>query len=156
MIPAEPVDVAQRKIRRSMDMNAPQLSPPTPTLWDVTGTLARLGGDPSLLYEVVKIFVDQAPHHLQVLRLALAQGDAEAVERTAHSLKGELGYLGVSRASQRARELEELGGKHELEKAAEIFMAFDREISALLESMRDSRDELSRAASSGKKPGRKQ
>ena len=137
-------------------MNAPELSPPTQRLWDITGTLERLGGDESLLYEVVKIFVDQAPHHLQVLRLALAQGDAEAVERTAHSLKGELGYLGVSGASQKARELEEMGGKQSLEKAAGAFMAFDQEMSALLESMRDSRDELSRAASSGKKPGRKQ
>src|SRR6267154_4157486 len=131
-----------------MDVNAPELSPPTQRLWDITGTLERLGGDESLLYGVVKIFVDQAPQHLEILRLALAQGDAEAVERTAHSLKGELGYLGVSGAAQKARELEEMGGNHDLEKATETFIGFRQEISALLESMRDARDKLSRAASS--------
>ena len=124
---------------------------PIQSLWDAAGTLKRLGGDANLLHEVVEIFVDQAPRQLQVLRLALEQGDAEAVERTAHSLKGELGYLGVSGVSQKARELEEMGGKRDLEKAAGTFMVFDQEISALLESMLGARAEISRAVSTGEK-----
>ena len=131
-------------------MKPHQPSPPIQSLWDATGTLERLGGDEKLLREVVRIFVDQTPGHLQILRLALAHGDAAAVEKTAHSLKGELGYLGVSGASQKARELEEMAGKQSLEKAAGTFMAFDQEISALLESMRGARDEL-RVASPAEK-----
>lgn len=130
-------------------MKPQESSPPIQSLWDVNGTLERLGGDEKLLDQVVKIFVDQAPRHLRELRLALAQGDTETVERTAHRLKGELGYLGVSGMSQKAGELEEMGEKHDLKKAAGAFPVFEQEITALLESMRGAGDRIARAASSG-------
>jgi hypothetical protein len=57
----------------------------------------------------VDIFLEEAPKHLAALRLAVAHGIAETVETTAHSLKGELGYMGLPEISQRASEIEEGG-----------------------------------------------
>jgi HPt (histidine-containing phosphotransfer) domain-containing protein len=103
--------------------------------WDLRQTLHRLGGDEKLLYEVLDIFIAQAPQHVDTLRRALAQGDAEAVQRTAHSMKGELGYLGMVKVLEHARKLEELGRKSELEEAARVFVCFEPEIAAIVEAM---------------------
>ena len=124
-------------------------SPRNPVNLDFGPMLKRLGGDEELLDEVIEIFVDQAPKHLDTLRRALSQGDTELVERTAHSIKGELGYLGIATVSQKARELEELGRKHQLEQAARLFTSFETEISDIVAAMRAAKPGSSLAASSG-------
>ena len=117
--------------------------------FDLRKILDRLGGEETLLHEVIEIFIDQAPKHIDTLRGALAQGNAEAVEKTAHCMKGELAYLGISEVSQKARELEELGRKHDLEPASRIFASFETDISAIVAAMRRANSGNSLAASSG-------
>lgn len=116
---------------------------------DFRQILDRLGGDEQLLRDVIEIFIEEAPKHVDTLRRALAQGDAEAVEKTAHSMKGELGYLGISVVSEKARELEELGRKHDLEQASQIFTSFETEIFAIVAAMRRANSGNSLAASAG-------
>jgi CheY-like chemotaxis protein len=115
---------------------------------DFKQMLERLGSDETLLYEVIDIFVDQAPKHLEALRRAIAQGDAESVERTAHSMKGELGYLGIAEVTQMARELEELGRTHTLEQAAKVFVSLEPEINDMVSAMRKAKSAKVLAASS--------
>ena len=105
--------------------------------WDVSETLQRLGGDVSLLGEVVQIFLVETPRKLNELREAIAEPAPATVERTAHSLKGELGYLGITGASQRARELEEMGRKNDLQTAPAVFAALEAELVQVLASMRN-------------------
>jgi two-component system sensor histidine kinase/response regulator len=105
--------------------------------WDAAQTLERLGDDENLLHEVVEIFLEEGPKQLTSLRHALAEGNATDIEMTAHSLKGELGYLGVFEASQKAGELEEMGRKHDLQHSAKVFATFKLEISLVLMSMRE-------------------
>src|SRR5206468_10491038 len=45
---------------------------------------------------------------LQKRREAIADADPDAVMGAAHSIKGELGYLGAAQATQAARELEDM------------------------------------------------
>jgi CheY-like chemotaxis protein len=104
--------------------------------WDIAQTLETLGGDEKLLYEVVEIFLEEGPKQITSLRRAIADGNAADIERTAHSLKGELGYLGISTVSQKAGELEEMGRSRDLQQSAEAFAVFDTEIIAILNSMR--------------------
>jgi signal transduction histidine kinase/CheY-like chemotaxis protein/HPt (histidine-containing phosphotransfer) domain-containing protein len=122
---------------------------PPPATPDLGQMLERLGGDESLLQEVLGIFLEQTPKLLETLRTALARGDAEAIERTAHSMKGELGYLGAQAVSQKARKLEELGRSRNLESASQIFASFEADILAIVEAIRRQKSEKSRAASSG-------
>jgi two-component system sensor histidine kinase/response regulator len=104
--------------------------------WDIAQTLERLGGDEKLLHEVVEIFLEEGPKQMTTLRHAIAEGNVVDIEKTAHSLKGELGYLGVSEVSKKAHELEEMGRKHNLQHTAEVFSAFEAGISGVLASMR--------------------
>ena len=60
----------------------------------------------------------------------------EAIERVAHTLKGELGYLGISEVSRKAREMEEFGQKSDVRLAASLYATFEPELCELLISMR--------------------
>jgi CheY-like chemotaxis protein len=105
-------------------------------VWNSAQALERLGGDVALLQEIADIFLLEGPKHLASLRRAIVEGDAAAIEMTAHTLKGELGYLGISEVSQKACELEEMGRRRDLEHTAEAFTAFEADIVAILSSMR--------------------
>jgi HPt (histidine-containing phosphotransfer) domain-containing protein len=103
--------------------------------WNPAHTLERLGGDEKLLHEVMEIFREEAPKHLAGLREAIAQQDAGTAERLAHSLQGELGYLGVAELSRGARELEEKGRTSDFQGALSIFPPFEAAMARLLASM---------------------
>jgi two-component system, sensor histidine kinase and response regulator len=105
--------------------------------WNRTEALERLGGDEDLLRELCQIFLEESPKTLRNLRQALAEGDASAVMRAAHRLKGEVGYLGAGVASQAARKLEDMGRENKLTGAPETMIVLEREISGLHFAMKD-------------------
>ncbi len=114
----------------------PRTVPTIPTIhWNPSHVLEQLGGDEQLFQEVIGILVSQAPKQIADLRAGIAQGNAEAVERSAHSLKGELGYFGVSGILQKARELEESARKHNLERAAQVFPSFENDLFLFIASI---------------------
>jgi len=106
------------------------------TSWDPVHALAKMDGDESLLRELVQIFLDEAPKQLATLQRAIETGDLDAIERTAHSLKGELSCLGLADAAHKARDLERMGQDLTLQPAAELFPAFAKEMSAASAAMR--------------------
>ena len=89
------------------------------------------------LINLCQIFLEESPKTLRNLRQALAEGDAGAVMRAAHSLKGEVGYLGAGVASQAARKLEDMARENKLTGAPETMTVLEREISALYFAMKD-------------------
>ena len=103
--------------------------------WNPVQTLERLGGDQELLQEVLEIFREEAPKHLAGLREAITQQDAESIERIAHSLQGELGYLGIAELSHGARELEARGRTSDFQGALSLFPPFEAAMARLLGSM---------------------
>jgi two-component system sensor histidine kinase/response regulator len=107
--------------------------------WDVAEALKQLGGDEPLLHEVVLIFLEEIPGRMTRLRAAIDEGDGEAIEKEAHTLNGELGYLAVSNLCLMARELEQLGRENDLENAASLFESFEIRMTAVLASMRDTK-----------------
>ena len=104
--------------------------------WDAAQVVEKLGGNEELFHELLAIFLDEAPKNLERLRQAISQGDAEAVANIAHSFKGELGYFGISGIGECARQLEELGRRHDLGGAAELSSAIETGILTVLNSMR--------------------
>jgi two-component system, sensor histidine kinase and response regulator len=100
--------------------------------WDPEKALERVDGDEKLFQEVMKIFLEETPGLLAKLRAGVAENQPEMVERAAHSLKGELGYLGVASISQKARELEEMGRNKDLQYAAEHMKSFETDLARLL------------------------
>ncbi len=110
---------------------------PTPTCWSKTEALDRLGGDEELLQELCQIYLEESPKLLEKLRQAVADGDAETVRRVAHSIKGEVGYLGAEAASQAARQLENMGNDKDLSQAAAVFDVLERELIGVQSALKD-------------------
>jgi CheY-like chemotaxis protein len=101
------------------------------SLWDRHKALERVDGDEPLLRELVQIFLEESPKQLTAMRRAIESANLEAIERTAHSLKGELGYLGLPAAAQKAKDLERMGHERTLQPAAELFSTFQAEVAAV-------------------------
>jgi HPt (histidine-containing phosphotransfer) domain-containing protein len=104
--------------------------------WEASRVLEILCGDKELLREVLEIFLEEGPKQIVALRRAITERSAIGVEKTAHSLKGELGILGISAVSRQVCELEEMGRTRDLRRAAEVFAAIENGISGVLITMR--------------------
>lgn len=107
--------------------------------WNLSKTLEQLGGDLTLFQEVMDIFLAEAPIHLAALRLAVERGQAETVEKTAHTLKGELGYLGMPEITQAASQIEEMGRSNNVSCAANLLDKFEADINGLFNAIRSAR-----------------
>ena len=66
-------------------------------------------GEPDILSELIELFLADVPPQLVALREAVQSGDILSVERTAHTLKGSSGNMGVVRMAAICAELEEIG-----------------------------------------------
>ncbi len=118
----------------------PPLLPTTPASslpWDRAKALDRVDGDEHLLLELEEIFLHECPGQLATLEQAIKGANLEEIERIAHRLKGELGYLGLPDAAQRARELEQSGYDRNLRAAAERFPALQSKLFAVVAAMQD-------------------
>ena len=104
--------------------------------WSVAKTLEQLGCDETLLMEVLDIFLAEAPKHLAVLRAAVTQGVPGTVETAAHSLKGELGYLGIPEISRMAAQLEDMGRTQNLTGALPLLAQFETTVTPLFAAVR--------------------
>jgi HPt (histidine-containing phosphotransfer) domain-containing protein len=87
--------------------------------WARSKALELVGGDESLLNEVVAIFLEESPRLVTQIQHALLDRDPRMLEHAAHSLKGQLGYLGLSEISE-AQKLEDAGRTRELRGAEDL------------------------------------
>jgi HPt (histidine-containing phosphotransfer) domain-containing protein len=94
--------------------------------------LARVGNDRELLHDLLTIFKDEFPRHLQDLREAVDSGDGKLVAVAAHTLKGMLLNLAAAQAAAAAGRLEQMGCSGEASGFQEAFLAFEREAITLL------------------------
>jgi two-component system sensor histidine kinase/response regulator len=101
-----------------------------PAAWDAKAALQKMGGDKKLLRDVVSIFLEETPKLISRLQEAVATQDVRAIETTAHTLKGSLGYFSDAMASQ-ARELERIARENHLKQARRLMESFQREARAL-------------------------
>jgi two-component system sensor histidine kinase/response regulator len=93
------------------------------------GVLAGLRelGDADLLSELSTMFLDDASSRLAALRDAVEEGDAQAVERIAHTLKGASGNMGATRMAAFCSELQDVGTSGDLGRAAELLGRLEEE-----------------------------
>jgi len=96
-----------------------------PPSWSRAEVLDRLGGDEELLQELCQIFLKESPRLMEKLRQGMANGDAEAVQRAAHSLKG-------------------MGRERDLSAVSEAIRLMERELDELRQAIEDDADGASR------------
>ena len=93
---------------------------------EVLDGLRKLG-DENLLSELVGLFLEDVPGRLTALRGAVGSGDANAVERNAHALKGSCGNMGAMRMSAIASELQDAGVSGDLSSAPALLERLEEE-----------------------------
>jgi len=98
--------------------------------------LARVGGDRELLAEISRLFVDDAPRHLEKIRQALDARDGESLRRAAHGLKGAAANFDADRVVSAARALEEMGRAGEMDAADAAWQSLALEMERLISILR--------------------
>jgi signal transduction histidine kinase/DNA-binding response OmpR family regulator len=90
----------------------PDVPAPDPTagpVLDRDRLLAQVDHDYDLLAQLLELFRESYPNHLEQARAGVAHHDARAIERGAHALKGSVGNFGAIEACALAEALEALG-----------------------------------------------
>jgi HPt (histidine-containing phosphotransfer) domain-containing protein len=103
-----------------------------PPALDRRTALKQLGGDEELLAEIAGLFVADAPGLLDAIRAGVEAGDADAVKRAAHTLKGSSGCVGGTHVAAAAARLEALGAADDLSDAAAPVETLSSELTRLL------------------------
>jgi two-component system, sensor histidine kinase and response regulator len=93
--------------------------------------LSRVGGDIDLIKEIAQLFVEDYPRVLDELHQAVDNGDAQAVERTAHGLKGSVSTFGAHAAMEAALTLENLGRARQLDPVRQALNTLELALAAL-------------------------
>jgi HPt (histidine-containing phosphotransfer) domain-containing protein len=70
-----------------------------------------------LFEEIVRLFLEDAPPHVEKIKDAVAQGDADAIRHSAHALKGMVGIFAAERTMKAAAKVEDLAEKGGLDEA---------------------------------------
>jgi two-component system, sensor histidine kinase and response regulator len=99
--------------------------------FDREAALEKVGGDVNLLSELASLFLGNLDLMLARVREAAARGDALALERAAHALKGSVGNFAADEAYQAALDVEYYARQGLLGGAAEACERLERAIGRL-------------------------
>lgn len=106
-------------------------------VFDEAKVMSFVAGDHEFLTTLVELFVETAPKQLTTIREAVAAGDALALERAAHQLKGSVSNFSADRARRWAQELEQAGRAGDLSAAPAAVTSLEAELAALGEALGD-------------------
>lgn len=124
---ATPGSVRSRDLPRAVTLDA--------------AALARLRavqkeGEPDLVREVVDIFLEDAPQRVAAIREAATSGDAKALARAAHTLKGSAGHLGAKGLQALCARLEEMVGGGEVDDALALVSVIEDELLRVTQALK--------------------
>jgi CheY-like chemotaxis protein len=92
----------------------------------------RIGNDEELFRELIALFQEDGPRMLEQVREAVAAGDAAAVERAAHLLKGSACNFAADEVVCAARRMEDLGRAGDLSEAAGALRSLEESLRSFL------------------------
>ena len=97
--------IQQAGIQQDVDTEEP--------MYDWQAAVDQIGGDEELLMEVLAMFLESLPEHLQELQQAVAADEAQQVAQTAHTLKGLLATFAATGPVELALAVEQAAKKQE-------------------------------------------
>jgi CheY-like chemotaxis protein len=122
--------------RGSRGHEAPAIEPPQAAAFNRAELIERLGGDATLLKDVIRLFLDDCPLRLTAIKQAVDQQDADLIRTTAHALKGAAGTMSARRVFEAAQTLERLGAEARLEPTQAAWRALAKEAAELMDTFR--------------------
>jgi signal transduction histidine kinase/DNA-binding NarL/FixJ family response regulator len=97
---------------------------------NTTDLLNRVGGNPKVLRDIARIFLEDTPKRMSAIRKAIARKDGEALARAAHALRGSVGMLGAKEIAEDARQIEALGRTGSTAEASKLLAPFEGKLSS--------------------------
>jgi len=107
----------------------------TEAVFNKEDALASVDGDKNFLKEIVELFVKECPTMVAQIRQAVNEGNAPAVDRASHKLKGVVGNFGGRNAYDLAWKLERMGKNSDLTNAKEVFTSLEKEMDRLTKAL---------------------
>ena len=99
---------------------------------DFDAAMRTMDNSSELFYEIVRIFLEDAPPHIQKIRESMAQGDLITLRRSAHTIKGMTGIFAATRTMRAAEQVETLCAREECAEAVdELETALNELINAI-------------------------
>ncbi len=92
--------------------------------------------NPTLVSDIVELFIADSPKHLQHIAAALAASDSASLESAAHRFLSSIENLGAGRMRLHCTELERRGREGLLEDAPELLAALEREFEIARQHLR--------------------
>jgi HPt (histidine-containing phosphotransfer) domain-containing protein len=108
----------------------------TDIVFNLAEALTRVDEDEDLFHTLAELFIEHAPLDMAATQAALDAGDAEALARAAHRMKGAILQFSAPRVFEATKELEALGKAGTLDRAATVCAQVDRELQQLLAALR--------------------
>jgi Amt family ammonium transporter len=115
----------------------------------VDAVLARCMGNLDTVLFVLNEFESQAPQDLAAIKAHLENGDAAAIARVAHSLKGTSGSLSASGLAGIASRLEQMGKSGSLADTASVLTELQGEVQRCIDYLPTARAEFNKRKSAG-------
>jgi HPt (histidine-containing phosphotransfer) domain-containing protein len=109
---------------------------------DLSKAMEVVAGNRELFQEIAGMFLESLDGHLTEIKKGIAGGDAHALERSAHSLKGSVGNFGAKRAFDAAYRLEKLGKDGKTGEAESAFLILEEELTVLESEMKRVLEEM--------------
>src|SRR6202521_4729518 len=103
---------------------------------DHTALLAGVDGNRRVLRELVRLFLADCPRRLAEIKEAIRRGDAGALGRAAHTLKGSVGNFAAKNAFAAAQRLEIMGRDIDLDNVGKACVTLESELAFLSEELR--------------------
>jgi HPt (histidine-containing phosphotransfer) domain-containing protein len=102
------------------------------SVFDLDGTLRRLGGDTGLLTDLIRLYAEDSPDLLRRMATGIESRHGDQVRRAAHSLRGLAANFGAAGLTQLLRRLEDNSAAGQLDDAPRLFKTVQHESARLL------------------------
>jgi HPt (histidine-containing phosphotransfer) domain-containing protein len=79
--------------------------------------------------ELLQVFVESIPHHLEALKTAIAANDYTKIEQEAHLIKGSSANLGITSIEVSAESIERQARQRKLDNPDALLMAVEADFS---------------------------
>lgn len=93
--------------------------------------LSRVGGDLDLLKEIAQLFLDDAERMLREIEKAVKSKEPQAIDHSAHTLKGCVSNFGAIRLYESAFSLEKMGRNRDLARVDTEYRVLEHELRRL-------------------------
>jgi PAS domain S-box-containing protein len=126
--------IARERLFRMVESLATDTEPsllPPPELAGRAAFLDGLGNDLNLAKRLIDLFLQDSGRLMDDIRRAIADRDADALRRSAHTLKGSVSNFPAGAARDTAARMETIGFDGDCDAAREIFPLLEREIERL-------------------------